>query len=176
MQPSEQFKYKNYWMHEPHLVLMSSSLESTWEDRTTLEAVKSEAWSLMSSTILWSGCRLALWIWKKDLTNFQICILNQHQSIMQIRYKYNNIHNINGFRFASGRFGTLDQRCSKRPLFLQPHHSLCPPLAQLQQLHNPTENFRINMLSLLMNWVQPPKTKTKTKQRFIDVLFFRPEE
>ena len=34
-----------------YLVLMSSNLERVELERATLEAVKSEAWSLMSSTI-----------------------------------------------------------------------------------------------------------------------------
>ena len=45
-----------------YLVLMSSSLERVWLERATLEAVKSEAWSLMSSAILCKGLRHELCI------------------------------------------------------------------------------------------------------------------
>ena len=50
-----------------YLVLMSSNRDKVWLDKATLEAVKSEAWSLMSSTILCNGVRHELCIWKQSI-------------------------------------------------------------------------------------------------------------
>ena len=52
----------NHRFFKMYLVLMSSSLERVWLERATLEAVKSEAWSLMSSAILCKGLRHELCI------------------------------------------------------------------------------------------------------------------
>ena len=49
-----------------YLVFMSSNLERIWLERDRFEAVKSDAWSLMSSTMRCRGCKLALWIWKNQ--------------------------------------------------------------------------------------------------------------
>ena len=60
---------------------MSSSLERVWLERATLEAVKSDAWSLMSSAILCKGLRHELCIYKKR-KELEAAVLDHNEYII----------------------------------------------------------------------------------------------
>ena len=83
--------HRSSWLID-YLVLMSSKRESVWLERATLDAVKSEAWSLMSSTILCKGLRHELCICKKNgkmhLTSQHCsCIYSSSKDILDLPYK-----------------------------------------------------------------------------------------